>query len=140
MLAKRDGLGLRELSIFELYMELIEQGWRCELAKAGNTTKKDRERMSYKVGSDKVFWIKDQTDAATRLHRLYMLALLFADQHKQQVPAFRASYIYEAIIDGKDVATAKRSRTFMKKLTPTHTHTPKTHTYIYIYIHGDNLY
>jgi len=87
-----------ELDVIELHSMLVAQGWTHRIPF-------EKERTpAYEVGMEKV-WILLKSSKGFR--RLYFVALLEADKHKQPVAHSGPQEYYKAIIAGVDAATYK---------------------------------
>ena len=93
-LTRRQGVAIRDLTLFELLDVLQERCWTCQFPAA----RAPRASLAYTVGSEKICWLRPSTKSITLK---YLLALLDAENHAQPVFPFQTVKYYDHILAGK---------------------------------------
>ena len=98
----RSSVAKRDLSTLELHTLLLRAGWTCRVKESRGERPKP-----YKVGSPKVWWLRQKQE---KFQRLYFDVLLEAETHKQEVAHCQPDAYYEALAEGREYKKNSRKR------------------------------
>ncbi len=93
-LAPRQGLPMRDLAVVELLAIMQTDSWVPRVS-----VTRQRRPAPFRVGSEKLWWLKPGQE---RIDRLYLVALLTANEHGREVKHFAPAGYYQALVDGID--------------------------------------